>query len=107
MNIVNYVTLKIANITATTDPKPLLDLIEEFNPGIKDRIKNNTIQLNSMRVYVKSGSAGFRFDGNLVSQDTYIGVDESQHLLENCPLENVSVCGIGGDASFTIQIGHI
>ena len=107
MNIVKYTQLAVANFTIPEVPTTLLKLIEASNPGFKERVRKNDIQLNSMRIYVHSGIAGFRFDGILVSNTTFIGMEEGQHLLENCSLSEVSLLGIDGEVNLTIQIGQI
>jgi len=107
MNIVKYTSLAAANFTVQPAPITLFNLIEATNPGFKEKVSNNNIQLNSMRIYVHSGIVGFRFDGNLVSTTAFIGMEEAQHLLENCDLSKVSLIGIDGEANLTIQIGQI
>lgn len=106
MNIVNYKPLEEANITVLA-PITLYDLIEASNPGFKEQIRKDNIQLNSLRIHVHIGLIGFRFDGIMVSPTTFIGVEEAQHLLENCDLTKVSVCGVEESSIATIQIGHI
>lgn len=68
MNIIDYKQLKTARLTATTTPKNLFDFIEESNPGFKLSIKDKAVQLNSLRIYMHSVLAGFRFDRQMSLQ---------------------------------------
>lgn len=108
-NIAIYTKIPTPGLTANSESKTLFDLISESNQDFIENLEasNKLHLLNTFRVFVSSGTLGIMFDGNPVTQTTFIGVFTNQHFIENCDLKKVQVLGIGGDAVFTLQLAHI
>jgi hypothetical protein len=106
-NIAVYKRIVNNSFTVTGTSTKLFDLIETLNPNYKKNLGKNREAVNAFRVYVISGTLGIMLDGSPVTPTSYLGVEETQHFIENCDLNKVQFAGIGGDATFVLQISHI
>ena len=104
-SIVTYKALNNPLLTATATATKLFDLIEASNPGFKKSLDSWHFSLNTVRINVKTGVLGIRVDGVKATQDANLSIAAESHFIENSDVAKMSLIGVGGDATFVVQIG--
>jgi len=104
-SIVTYKALNNPLLTATATATKLIDLIEAANPSFNKSLESWPFSLNTVRINVKTGTLGIRVDGGRATQDANLAIAAESHFIENSDISKMSLIGVGGDATFVVQIG--